>query len=585
MLIELRAENFQPFEKLALVLPERGVVQISGVVLDEGFTDSNGSGKTSVRDLVKWTLFGVTRRGKADSVVNRKAKRNCSGYVKLRTALGLVEVTRYRKHKEHKNNCILELNGSRVEASGPRELQDKIDHCLGLDAKTYEHTVEYDSTTSLATLTDDAVKTLFERLIDIDVSSQLAAAKEYRTNTQLKHTQLTAELGKHVGRESASIAYLGDLQTSSDSWEQSAASRREEVTKQRQEAFAFLAALDAADLEAADHISTLEGAIRKSVLDVQARQEAATRWDTTHAQLTQNLAMQKDQPVSECCPTCQRPWDEHTRANYVAHKEAKIVSAQEALDKFYAEMKKPSETETARLQEELNNSRAALDSWHVYRNELAASRQTVTVPEEVSEVNPYTELIERTKLQIAEETKNKTVIQASIDEVSNKLVGADEVVKLFSNKGLRSYLLDLLFPYINEKLAQYLSVLTQGHLEASFSAQNAQGREKFTVEVQRDGFPAVYESLSMGERARLNFAVALAMLDRIRAKFDVPMVIFDELFDGLDRTGVDAVMELLRSVGLSTLVIVVSHNEHVRSHVSTYYKLVKKNGTSRLEDV
>ena len=114
--LKLKIHNFLTIGDAAeLSLDGKGLVLIQGINEDDSSATSNGVGKSSIVDALCWAIYGQTARDETgDQVVNNVAKKDC--YVRLVAQDGatVYRITRYRKHKEFKNQTI-------VEAASPGE--------------------------------------------------------------------------------------------------------------------------------------------------------------------------------------------------------------------------------------------------------------------------------------------------------------------------------------------------------------------------------------------------------------------------------------------------------------------------------
>ena len=60
---------------------------------------------------------------------------------------------------------------------------------------------------------------------------------------------------------------------------------------------------------------------------------------------------------------------------------------------------------------------------------------------------------------------------------------------------------------------------------------------------------------------------------------------FDEVFDALDETGVEQVIELLQELSKEkSSIFVISHNDHLKSYFTNIITVTKKDGFSTIED-
>lgn len=205
------------------------------------------------------------------------------------------------------------------------------------------------------------------------------------------------------------------------------------------------------------------------------------------------------------------------------------------------------------------------------------------------EENPYSQLIEETQRKIfgLDESCEK-------DKESLLLLEKDERVlqfwvQGFSNSGIKSLLLDDITPFLNRRANKYLRKLSSDHMEIRFSTQttlkSGEKREKFTIEVVNNDGGNTYISNSSGEKRRIDIAVNLALQDLIAARSSKKLNIafFDEVFDTLDATGVEKVVDLLQDMAKEkSSLFVITHNNDLKSLFTNSIKIVKQNGYSTL---
>jgi DNA repair exonuclease SbcCD ATPase subunit len=139
----LEAENFLSIGEVKMPLAGGGLIVLVGDNLDDPSVFSNGSGKSSLVESIYWCLFGkLLRKNKySDGVVNKRVKKNCRVRVALTVKSGSLEIERFRKHKERKNDVLVHLNGEPQHATDPRVTQRVIDKLLGMDQEMFSRLV------------------------------------------------------------------------------------------------------------------------------------------------------------------------------------------------------------------------------------------------------------------------------------------------------------------------------------------------------------------------------------------------------------------------------------------------------------
>ena len=206
--------------------------------------------------------------------------------------------------------------------------------------------------------------------------------------------------------------------------------------------------------------------------------------------------------------------------------------------------------------------------------------------------DPYTDLIEKAK---ANQETCRTEVEQLKNSIKDKLEEKNCLnfwAQAYSNSGIKSYVLDDITPFLNKRANKYLSKLTSGRIEVNFSTsttlKSGEKREKFSIEILNKDGGSAYLANSGGEKKRVDLAINLALQDLVASRSNKRMniAIFDEAFDALDQNGIESVMELLLELqSEKSTIIVISHNEHLKSYVTNTITVVKENGFSTLKSV
>ncbi len=181
-------------------------------------------------------------------------------------------------------------------------------------------------------------------------------------------------------------------------------------------------------------------------------------------------------------------------------------------------------------------------------------------------------------------------LQTKKQTLATNLVNLEKVLGAFSDKGIKSHVLDLVTPTLNEGVNKYLGTLTGGAINVEFSTQSKKAdgtlSDKFDISVTYNGDVMSYNALSSGEKRRVDVAISLALQDMVIQRYgaDVNLLAYDELFESLDATGAENVVELLKSrIEKVGTIIVVSHNEDLKPLFDNSLEVIKKDGVSTLE--
>lgn len=391
-----------------------------------------------------------------------------------------------------------------------------------------------------------------------------------------------------------------------------------------------------------DDIQEQERIIRKYQRVIDETSESIESYNQTIEKLRKKIdslvhdKSQLDVKVGQPCPTCGQPMTEQSvepaRAEYDAQiqdVETKIegyqgkieragqdiVSSQKAIQEAESEIQELSDT-VEEFQGLINRSQKLIDekdecerkvqdaqeTYYEQSSTIKAQKSSIIQREqtikrleqdisELSENNPYVDIIAK---YAAEKSKCEKDIQETKAGIQSKLE-EQECLKFweqaYSNKGIKSFILDDITPFLNRRVNKYLSKLTSGHIEVKFNTQttlkSGEVREKFSIDISNQDGGQEYSANSGGERKRIDLAINLALQDLVasRSSKRINIAIWDEVFDALDETGIEKVIELLQELSQEkSTILVVSHNQHLQSYFTNVITVVKKDGFSTLSD-
>lgn len=327
-----------------------------------------------------------------------------------------------------------------------------------------------------------------------------------------------------------------------------------------------------------------EGSIASAVQEIQdqiAQQQRCARGilDDIEGKLEQtaNLRKQRDEYNSMLVLL-------YVNRNQLNDKLSKSAVVEESKDKLEKQL-----TRATKLQHDLElkitSKRSEIKANTQQIQQLTSQLETLR-----AETNPLVSIVQRLKDRVAE-------YQAEVSELDDEMVAVQakrECLefwdKAYSNQGIKSFILDDITPFLNRRVNKYLTKLTSGQIEVVFSTQTAlksgERREKFSIDVTNRSGGDGYPSNSGGEKKRIDLAINLALQDLVasRSSKKINIAIFDEVFDALDENGIDGVISLLQELaGSKSTILVVSHNEYLKSYFTNVLTVVKQGGYSTLQ--
>lgn len=192
--------------------------------------------------------------------------------------------------------------------------------------------------------------------------------------------------------------------------------------------------------------------------------------------------------------------------------------------------------------------------------------------------------------------KRRKVAGEALKAIQQKKADVLEFWKVaFSAKGIRAVLLDRFCNEFNRTVNIYLSLISNGSmsilLTPTKTTKGGDERNKIGMVISIDGNEVKYESLSGGEKRRVDVALCFGLNKFVSSRYALVsygllgIIILDEIFSYLDKAGEESVSQLLWNEGRNKAVFVVDHALGLSSYADKIWKVIKENGVSRLEVV
>lgn len=637
---DLTIENFMtigPAQKLWL--DDRGLILVQGVNLDDSSANSNGVGKSTIVDALCWAIYGKTARDESgDAIVNDTVKKNCAVRVTIIDGASEYVITRHRKHSKFKNQTVVAVvqNGAEHDISKgtEAETQQLIESIVGSSYAVFKASVYsgQEDMPDLPKMKDKELKMLIEeasgverletayrlasaKALDVEktitnAESQLQAKKDNKPYLETLLAQATANFNAfEAARQSKSNEHKGSALTFASAIKaidsNIAKVKPDEIAAEKAKLLADLAATQSEK----DSLRALQ----------QARSDAQIAFTKSHAEYTaeevnvRNLKYRfenAEEAMKEPCKECGKAhtadevgeYKDHAKKNlHAALLNLKALSTtmqadQAAFDKatvavttFEAAM-----TDTSAVSQrltEIGGIERMLAALQGDRDKnLQSAQQAIQQSKFVlTEENPHASTIEARKADIV---KLDEVIAGLVEEL-DKLRDEGEIAiaakAIFGPAGVRAHILDTVTPFLNSQTSNYLSVLSDGNITATWTTltKGATGelKEKFSIEVEHAKGGKSFGLISGGEKRKVRLACMLALQDLVASRATKPINLFigDEIDDALDVAGLERLMTILeRKARERGTVLVVSHND-LSDWADNHVTVTKTGGFSRIE--
>jgi DNA repair exonuclease SbcCD ATPase subunit len=492
----------------------------------------NGAGKSSIKEALTVAIYGRSAIRKMKDIPNWINK-NAYTNIKFITSSGdQVEIDR----GVEPNFSDIRINGAHYNLPDKRKVDEFIeDELAKIPFPVFCNTISlsFDDFKSFVNLSQGDKRKIVDRIFGIDILSEMRTSVKEDLKTGKKELELiNAQLEKNKTTLSSSLTHLSQL--------------KEKLLKKR-------------DLESDSLTTSIEekkiartGAQEKYTSIKSQIGELQTRINTIRDEIQSvrgsldSLAEKLDLYQKNRCPHC---LNDLTSETSLQTKEA-IINKKKIFDVKLPQLKTLFTELTADLT-------ALTDSQNLSKNEYFR-------------LNAEIEQLEKNLKQMlsdveSDQTDSITAIISSIrSEIQNdedSITSKNEEVTLFSvlddllsDSGIKKTLIDKIIPTLNSRILE-ISKKLEFKFQFEFDSD-------FNPIISYLGMQISAESLSSGQRKKMNLIVLLAFIEIIKMKHNQMNFMFlDEIFSSLDKNNVYKAIEILREYATqyNMTIFVVSH--------------------------
>lgn len=595
----VRMVGYGPFADAEVDLSRPGITLLEGVMAGSSVCDSNGAGKSTVINAALWAIYGRTMQGgvPGDDVIHHGA-RVCRVRVSIVGGGEPVVVERERTRGRGGVRLRLLVGGEDQSAGTAATTQREVEGVIGMDFATFMSSVAFgarDDVRGFLAATDSERKRLFDSMLGLDrftVAERAARDKLSRVRDSIGESESKAAGLRGEGAEAARALEraVGDADDNGDAeLERKDRGARLVVMRNRLErerrALARLA--DARDREEAAFSGVL--ARHRKLVDAAEAERAvyaatardrrmeAGRLEGEAAGVRRRLGRLAG--LGDVCRECGQPVDPDLHARMVADLKAQADAADARANTLLME------AEAAEMDAAMVPVPDAPVSDSLDEAQMQVAEAEGAVRELEGDVGVLEARVDADRERAADRERSIHAARTRVAFLDGAIAGAeDELAALretermaefwvhgFGPHGIKSFLIESEVAEIGVVASRYAARLlgpgTMVHLSATRRLKSRdESREEITVSVNIPQCAQTYRTASKGQRRRMDLSVLLALRDTAMRRIAQPIdqLFVDEMFDGLDPSGVDAVCELLREVGRTCPVLLITHVPDLR---------------------
>lgn len=602
--LEMGIRNFMSVgDEQKVLLSGQGLTLIEGENQDDHTVENNGSGKSTIPEALVWALTGKLMRPdmSPDEVVHNKVEKDCCVWIRLHDDKGkLFTIERYRSDTEFKHKLRF-LGPSRDLTQTENVLtQECIFGTLNLDYNSLVNGAIFGQGVMkhFAAMTDKEQKAIIDRLLGTEAFSKVWSL------SRVKIKELEEDMGgiERGGAREKLLNLKESFREAKEEYEAWSGEQAERIAKAKaywQEVLGKLQSIPQ------DLAKLCKSAIEDRGIFEEARAKADKDYQTTRdkrskAEATADMVAKAKRAIMSKAGKCSSCGTEVDEAHLGKERESLEKSFQELMSEVKAlakecVVKRTTMEAKATLVAKADAHRADLDSKVERKEELEqlALKAKRMYDEAKAETNPHEKRVSRLREEVKSLRSKVESDEKKLHTIGEELKRHEFVETMFSDKGgagvppLKGVLFDSVAPFLNKKASHYSRFLSDGALSVRFETQrtlkSGEKRDEFAVIAQNRHGSKTYAGNSEGEKRKINTAVALALqaLAASRNVASFNFAFWDEVFDHLDSTAAEYVMELLLDERKTKdSLFVITHLDSLKAYFPRRIRVVKSNGFS-----
>jgi DNA repair exonuclease SbcCD ATPase subunit len=587
----LQGKNFLSFgDNLVHVDLRPGVNAIIGTNLDKE-DSKNGAGKSSVTELLYYSLYGTTLREiSKDHIQNSLTKKRCETSLTFDVTSNNVTDTYSVIRALNPTKCTLLKNEVDITRSTLAKTNALIQEIIHTPATVFQNSVIMSANTALPfmALPKTDKRKFIESVLGLEVFTEMVLRARDDYSSVKKDYESKYTLFERAQSE------LEFNQSQFDNYENL---KQERIVKLEEKQHKLIKDIEIIGYNIVvpdyklDYLKDRQESLEDQYPELKKKENQVK---TKLNQLKSDIAFETKQlkqlqSTKDKCPTCNRDYsEEHVEhaskaieehANSITkltEQESQYAAALQKIEDKYTDVKTQLDvilTKRLAVEEDLRNNKSyQISIDHLEKNLKEVEEDILVVKAEQNnelkgKISTLKTFVENSKTEV--------------DKLNNELNVLETVKFVISEEGIKSFIVKKILTVLNSRIAYYLKKLEANCL--------CQFNEFFDEEIiDENSQPKSYFNFSGGERKRIDLACLFAFADIRRLQGDVNFstVFYDELLDSsLDDKGVSLTLKVLRerfTENGESCYIITHRGPEVTTKAEHTIHITKRNGISQV---
>ena len=562
-------------------LSQNGLTLVLGENLDLGGNGNrNGVGKSALISSICYALYGqALTKIKQDNLINSINKKNMVVTIEFEKNGNSYKIERGRKPNFFKFivNDEYVTEDTTDEAQGEnKDTQSEVEQLLGISHTMFKHIVALNTYTEpFLSMTVGKQRELIEELLGITLLSQKAEKiRDLIKATKTKIDQEEFKVATIKNSNERILSTIKDMETKIQKWN----SNQEHQIQQLALSIEQLQHLNVDEEIEKHNINTIHRDTQITLRNLRSQLATKTSHLNQMRREQDGLLLQYTKIQDHDCAMCGQKIHDSKQETLLEELGEKITNIDNSI---------------LHLEEETHTLQDEIDEIEPLFSQLIKSETFYKTIEKAFDHKNSLVQLEKELLRVDGETNpfaeqlgslNDTLQEVSYDELNELSSIKDHqefLLKLLTNKDsfIRKKIIDQNLAYLNSRLNEYLVILNLQH-QVKFA-------NDLSVEIMYMGQDLDFDQLSRGERTRVILGLCWAFRD-IFENMNSPInfMTVDEMLDqGLDASGVEKALEILKSFGRdrNKNILLISHREELQSRCSQVLTVIKESGFTRFD--
>ncbi len=495
-------------------------------------TGENGSGKSTISDVIKFGIYGKLGNKRLRDIPNRF---NQQTYVKI-----ILEAKGSRIVIERgisPNFLKLWVNGNEYDQAGKKNAEDYIvDEIIGLPFYVFNNIVSLsiNDFKSFLNMSPHDKRMIIDKIFSLEIINNV----KWLVKSEIKRLR------------DLSISYSKQVETIEQSIENS--QKELDILKNKIETDAKKKRTNI--LASIEEYNSKMNEVKQKLTSVDEKMnQATTKLDNLRELLEKNnsaklrIDEKKSLYEKQKCPMCESDLttDFHkSMLDEVIEKEGRV---KENIEKLTSTIESIKETQT-----KIRKAKSSYNSKKIEFSTIITNYKEQLSKLDSSDKNSQETAVITKIINEATDRRKKYIRQQ--DQSENKMNFYKLIEDIFGDNGVKQLAITKIMPALNSEIRQVLAELRMDY-KVTFN-------KNFDAIITHLGHEVAIQQLSTGEKKKIDFAALIAIIRLMKIKYPTMNIIFlDEIFASIDSDGIHHILKILQDISknMNINIFVVNH--------------------------